>query len=207
RLARGGGESVPWFDPAEAGVRARILVLLEAPGARATGPGGPRPASSGSGMISPDNNDQSAANMWQLLHDAGVDRARDVVTWNVVGWYVGDGTRIRPVNTRDLDEARSSLTELLALLPALRAVVLLGRKAARGWKRAFPSAALPAFKAPHPSPLSLNGRPERRLQILNALEQALNAVPPQAPPRIPDRLTRESSIRGRERGPSGRWRK
>jgi len=172
RMVRGGGEAVPWFDPAEAGIDARILLLLEAPGARATGPGGPRPASGGSGLISPDNDDQSAANMWHLLREAGIDRSRDVVTWNVVSWYVGDGTRIRPVIARDMDEARGSLLELMGLLPALAVVVLLGRKASTAWRRAGVEASLPVIEAPHPSPLALNGRPHRRQAILEALLKA-----------------------------------
>ncbi len=43
RASRGRGEAVPWFDPADAGVHARVLLLYEAPGARAVGPGSPRP--------------------------------------------------------------------------------------------------------------------------------------------------------------------
>lgn len=172
RVAHGGGEAVPWFDPAEAGVRARILLLLEAPGARATGPGGPRPASAGSGIISPDNDDQSAFNMWNLLREAGIERSLDVVTWNVVGWYVGDGTRIRPVCVRDMDEARGSLCELVGLLPKLQVIVLLGRKASVAWRRAGIKSSVPILEAPHPSPLSLNGRPHRRQGILEALLEA-----------------------------------
>jgi hypothetical protein len=178
RVERGGGEAVPWFDPAEAGTRARILILLEAPGPRATGPGGPRPASAGSGIISPDNDDQSAANMWHLLREAGIERARDVVTWNVVGWYVGDGTRIRAVTVRDMDEARESLRALIRLLPNLRVVVLLGRKASRAWARAAPASGVEVVEAPHPSPRALNGRPDRRRAIFDALLSARAALRP-----------------------------
>lgn len=51
--------------------------------------------------------------MGHLLRDAGIDRGRELVTWNVVGWYVGDGSRIREVSVRDMDEARDSLRELV----------------------------------------------------------------------------------------------
>lgn len=178
RLAWGGGEAVPWFDPTEAGVAARILVLLEAPGPRATGAGGPRPASAGSGFVSSDNNDQSAANMWQLLREAGIDRGRDLATWNVVPWYVGDGSQIRAITVRDMDEARAALHELMGLLPDLRAVVLLGKKAEKAWYRASPASTLPVISAPHPSPLSLNGRPARRQEILDALVTAAGLARP-----------------------------
>ncbi len=169
RSQRGGGESVPWFDPDEGGVGARILLLLEAPGPRATGPGGPRPAAEGSGFISCDNNDQTAANLWALLDQAGVDR-REIVTWNIVPWYVGDGTAIRPVSVADLEEARPALRELLSLLPEVRVVVLLGRKAAAGWQRAGTD--LPTIEAPHPSPQAVNPRPAAWAEIRSALIEA-----------------------------------
>src|SRR3954452_19365581 len=60
RVEHGGSESVPWFDPTEAGVHARILALLEAPGPKATGAAGPRPKVKGSGFISADNDDPTA---------------------------------------------------------------------------------------------------------------------------------------------------
>jgi hypothetical protein len=62
------GDRFPDFDPTEAGVTARILLLLEAPGGKAT------MERDGSGFVSPDNNDGTAQNMWCLLRDAGVDR-------------------------------------------------------------------------------------------------------------------------------------
>jgi len=158
-----GRDDVPWFDPDEAGIGAWVLLLLEAPGRRAT-------AGRGSGFVSPDNDDPTAANLWAALAAAGVDRRREVVTWNVVPWYLGDATRIRAAAVRDLDEARPALRELLALLPHLRVAVLLGRKAAAGWRRA--GIELPALEAPHPSPQVLHIRPEARTRIAAALAGA-----------------------------------
>jgi hypothetical protein len=152
---------VPWFDPTEAGTAASILLLLEAPGGR---------SAFASGFVSPDNDDQTAENMWNLLREAGIDRARDVVTWNVVPWYVGTGTRIRPVVRDDLEEARPALNELLSLLRAIQVVVLLGRKAARGWRHI--GSELSAIEAPHPSPLSVNRYPWVRGAIRGALVEA-----------------------------------
>jgi hypothetical protein len=71
---------VPWADPDLGGVHSRILFLLESPG----------PASSaghGSGIISPDNNDQTAGRFWRLSREAGLD-PRTYISWNVVPWYV-----------------------------------------------------------------------------------------------------------------------
>ncbi|MFN8113186.1 MAG: uracil-DNA glycosylase [Solirubrobacterales bacterium] len=155
--------AIPYFDPTEAGTEARILLLLEAPGRRSA-------LDAGSGFVSSDNNDQTAENMWRLLERAEIDRSTDVVTWNVVPWYIGDGTKIRPTRSADLDEARSATQELIAMLPRLQVVVLLGKPAAKAWKAL--GFEREAIEAPHPSPLNLNTRPERREELLRALVTA-----------------------------------
>lgn len=139
-----GADRVPFFDPTEAGIESPILLLLEAPGPRATVERG------GSGFVSPDNNDGTAENMWRLLREAGVDRAREVVTWNIVPWYIGGDRKIRPADSPDLLEAAPFIEELLSLLSRLKVVVLLGRHAARGWERL--DFHLTTIEAPHPSP-------------------------------------------------------
>lgn len=96
-----GADRVPDFDPTEAGVHAPILLLLEAPGGKATRERG------GSGFVSPDNNDDTAENMWRMLLEVGVDRRREVVTWNVVPWYIGSDQRIRPAESADLVGGRA----------------------------------------------------------------------------------------------------
>lgn len=111
--------------PTEAGVEAHILMLFENPGRRAD-------AARGSGFISADNDDKSAENMWHLLREAGIDRRRDIVAWNIVPWYLGDERRIGAVRTSDIAAARPALLELLRLLPQLRVVILFGRKAQDG---------------------------------------------------------------------------
>ncbi len=155
--------AVPYFDPTEAGVEARILLLLEAPGRRAA-------LEAGSGFVSADNDDQTAANVWQLHREVGIERSRDVIAWNVVPWYIGSGTKIRAAKDSDLDEAREATRDLLSLLPNLRVVVLLGRHAARAW--AALGFELDVIEAPHPSPLSLNTSPERRQEIRRAFAEA-----------------------------------
>ena len=155
--------SIPYFDPTEAGTEASILLLLEAPGARSA-------LAAGSGFVSPDNNDQTASNMWNLLKETDIDRATRIVTWNVVPWYIGDGKKIRPALSGDLDDARSATERLLELLEHLRVVVLLGKPAARSWARL--GIELDAIQAPHPSPLNLNTRPEARDEIRQALLEA-----------------------------------
>lgn len=60
---------VPFIDPGDGGVTARILWLLKAPGPKATTQRG------GSGMISCNNNDQTAENTWRTREEAGVSRS------------------------------------------------------------------------------------------------------------------------------------
>lgn len=155
--------AIPYFDPTEAGTKARILCLFEAPGPRATPP-------AGSGFVSADNDDQTAQNMWMFLRGAEIDRGEEYVAWNVVPWYVGTGKRIRAVQTADLFEAKQANEKLLELLPAVRVVVLFGKAAARAWARI--SAPLAAIEAPHPSPRNVNSRPWVRHEIHAALIEA-----------------------------------
>jgi hypothetical protein len=74
------GAEIPYFDPADGGIAARVLLLLQAPGAKATG----------SGFVSRDNPDETAANIWAMSREVGLNRT-DCVIWNVCPWYVGVG--------------------------------------------------------------------------------------------------------------------
>ena len=158
-------DSIPWFDPTEAGVESRILRLGEAPGPGAVTERG------GSGFVSPDTNDQSASNMWSLLRDASIDRCHEIVSWNVIPWYIGSDRKIRAPRADDIRDAKAHLIEVVRLLgPNLRIVVLLGKTAAAAWR--LVGIDLPVIFAPHPSPQNLNTHPENRPKILNALRDA-----------------------------------
>jgi hypothetical protein len=172
RAQHGGDESVPWFDPTEAGVHARILALLEAPGPKATGSTGPRPKAKGSGFISADNNDRTADHVWHLLRDSGIDRAREYAAWNIVPWYVGDGRAIRSAAREDLEQARPALLELLDLMTELRVVMLLGDAAQKGWERARINRRLHVIRARHPSPQWLHRYSTARQELHDAFAQA-----------------------------------
>ena len=163
RASRGGDESIPWFDPTDAGVGARILLLLEAPGRRAT-------AKQGSGFISADNNDPTAENAWRLYREASIDRRTDVVVWNVIPWYIGTDLAVRSWTHADVAEARGAIGDLFELLTNLRVVVLMGKAAQASWDRL--GIETPVIVAPHPSPQNLNTRPQMRLEILKALVSA-----------------------------------
>jgi hypothetical protein len=60
-------QGVPYFDPADGGVNARVMLLLEAPGRMAAANSRRR----GSGLVSCNNDDESARVTIGLLRDAG----------------------------------------------------------------------------------------------------------------------------------------
>ena len=150
--ARHPERAVPDADPLDGGVRARALLLLEAPG----------PQSVATGFVSRDSPNATARNLAALIDDAGIPREA-VLLWNVVPWYVGDGRRIRPVTVRDIDEAFPSLEALLGELAALERIVLVGRKAQRVEPRL--RALRPGLEITgtwHPSAQVFNLSPRRR---------------------------------------------
>lgn len=161
--AERGADRVPDLDPTEGGIRAEVLLLLEAPGPKAA------PNRGGSGFVSADNPSPTSATLRHLLAEAGIDRTR-MATWNVVPWYLGDDRRIRAARTADLRAGRPYVTELLGLLPALRVVVLVGRSARLAWQ--LQETDVPALACPHPSPQNLAARPDARALILAALREA-----------------------------------
>lgn len=161
---------VPWFDPGDGGVNARILWLLEAPGPRATQERG------GSGIVSCNNHDGTAENTWRTRSDAGVDRV-EVVHWNVIPYYLGSDTKIRAWDRNDVAAAGPLLAELLALLPELRVVVLGGGAAQAAWSdHAPPGSDLVVIPCPHPSPTNVNTRPGSRAAIVAAWRRAAQAA-------------------------------
>jgi uracil-DNA glycosylase len=154
------GYKVPNVDPDSAGTGARILILGESPGYM-TLPG------HGSGFISVDNDDPSADNFWHLMRDVGLERD-EFIAWNVVPWYVGSTSK--HLRSADILEGQPALRAFIGLLPELRVVVPLGRKAQRGW--AMLGSDLPTFPCPHPSPLSVNRGEWVRDEIRASLREA-----------------------------------
>lgn len=157
---------VPYFDPAEAGVEARVLMLFEAPGPMANASN----ARPGSGFISVDNNDKTAENCWHGRNEAGLDKG--ALGWNIVPWYLGPAS-IHP-SASVLAQGAMELRRLLPLLPSLKAVVLAGRYAQNGWKKHVApliGSSLAVIDTWHPSPLSLN-QPSRRDDFRRELARA-----------------------------------
>lgn len=159
RAEAGSGAQVPYFDPWDGGIEATALFLLEAPGRKAVL----------SGFVSRDNPDETAKNFFELNVEAGIDRKKTVV-WNAVPWYIGDGQKIRAATPKDLEAGLRPLPRLLALLPSVDTVVLVGRKAQKA-ARQFDSGMYRIFTCPHPSPMFVNRSPGNRGKILDVLRQ------------------------------------
>lgn len=94
--------AVPDFDPMDGGVGARILFLMEKPGPMTDSD---QPGRAGSGFISCDNDDESAAATFTFVRD-------ETLIWNAIPWW-NDSIKVTP------EEWRVGLLRLEALLNLL----------------------------------------------------------------------------------------
>ena len=166
RQQKGEDFHIPLMDPFDGGINAKVLFLLEAPGAKAKS----------SGFISRDNPDPTAANIWTMIRDVGIERT-NCLLWNSVAWYVGTATRIRAVKAAEVRESADALRTLLGLLAELRCVALVGRKAQLAIatiKQARPD--LPIVEMPHPSNQNLSTRPHYRPLVLEGFRQVARLI-------------------------------
>ncbi len=127
RSADGLPAVMPYIDPMDAGIDARVLLVLEAPGPM-TNAQDVRP---GSGFISSDNADPTARNLWNARKEAGL--IDGVIIWNAVPWYLGPAQRKPTAQERAAGSV--ILRELISQLPELHTVVPLGRHAQEAWRR------------------------------------------------------------------------
>lgn len=144
---------IPNFDPGDGGIHARVLFLLEAPG----------PKAKASGFVSSNNPDPTAKNLWNLIHDAGIART-DTLIWNIVPWYVGESGHILPVNSTDIQQALPYLKELLTLLPRLKTIVLVGKRALSAEAQIRLLTSHTIMHTPHMSARVFNVWPEKKKQ-------------------------------------------
>lgn len=161
------GRLVPDLDPLDGGTGARVLLLLEKPG--------PRVARTG--LVSRDNPTGTAAALSAFLQAAGLAREETAI-WNAVpGW---NGTT--RVAAPELREGLSHLAPLLALLPRLDSVILVGARAGRAAPLLPPG--LRAIRSDHPSPQVRAAFPERWAAIPEAWAAARlsPAAAPGGPP-------------------------
>ncbi len=83
----------------------------------------------GTGFLCIENPDPTAAKLKQLLNDAGI-QPEDMVPWNAYPWFTE-----HEVSAAELELGIDPWLQLMALLPALRVIMLLGGTAQNGWKR------------------------------------------------------------------------
>lgn len=138
------GQWLPYVAPTYGGVDARLLSLFQDPGPKTR-------AGDGTGMLSVENPDNSAARYLRLLTDADID-VRETLSWNSYPWYIN-----RPPSDQELDTALPVLVRILEMLPRLEVVMLQGGTARQEWKRltlAHPEIArrVPTIATYHTSP-------------------------------------------------------
>lgn len=119
QVERKTGHPTPRADPDSGGRGARVLLLLETPSVA---------AAHGSGIVSIDNDDATAANLWRAFAETGLDRDVSLL-WNVVPWFVGTAEVGATPTAAELLLGRAWLASFLALLPRLRVLVALGGSA------------------------------------------------------------------------------
>ena len=154
---------LPHVDPADGGVEARVLLLLETPG----------PGAAPLRFVSRDNPTGTGANLRRFLGEAEIAR-RDLVIWNAVPWIVhAPGARNRAVRVGEVRDGLAMLPGFLRLLPDLRVVVLSGRVA--GMAEPVVHAARPeaaVLRMPHPSPTVVCTSPQVPARIQATLAEA-----------------------------------
>jgi hypothetical protein len=167
RIVEAGKGDVPFIDPDSGGIAARVLFLLEAPA---------RAAAHGSGMLSADNDDTTAAHVWEGYQLSGLPRDWGV-HWNAVPWYVGKQEKIRAVTPAEVVDGLEWLSELLDLLGDLRVILAMGvpaRKAVHSIGDELSSRGIDVVTTWHPSPRNYNSRPGSRADVLDAFTKAFD---------------------------------
>jgi uracil-DNA glycosylase len=162
-LRRATGRPVPDADPADGGVGARLLLLLETPG----------PTIGGTGLVSRDNPTPTGANLRRFLDGSGLARA-DTLIWNAVPFVIhAPGALNRAPRAVERDAGLALLPPLLDLLPRLSVAVLAGRFAAlAGPAVQMARPGLPVLTMPHPSPTYVCTSPAVPRRIAAVLAEA-----------------------------------
>jgi hypothetical protein len=139
----------PNFDPLDGGVNADILFLFEKPGPKTS------PEHGGSGFISQDNDDPTAEATFKFMRSGNLPRQRTLI-WNVIPGWNGK----RGIGAQEWREGVVALKGLVAILPVLRTMVLVGRKAERA-RSLLQDMPIRLLLSAHPSPVV---RASRRTQ-------------------------------------------
>jgi hypothetical protein len=123
-IAETRGVRMPYPDPADGGVDAKVLILLETPTQHPPEPG------EHPGFISVDNDTAAAEEMWRARELVSLQQGT-AMHWNIVPWYpLTEGTGPKRAETRD---GCALLLELLVLLPRLETVINCGLETQKAW--------------------------------------------------------------------------
>ncbi|MBL6079199.1 uracil-DNA glycosylase [Belnapia sp. T18] len=121
-----------------------MLFLLEKPGPMTdSSRSGVR---KGSGFISRNNDDPTAEATWHFMSEAGIPRRKTLI-WNVIPWWNGT----IDIKRDEHEQGLQATARLIELLPKLRGVVLVGKKAGRA-QPFLAGKGLYIATSPHPSP-------------------------------------------------------
>jgi hypothetical protein len=118
RSELGPGVGVPYFDPMDGGVEAKVLTVLETPGPKAVG----------TNFVSQNNPDPTAKNVFQALREEGIRREK-VVLWNIVPWNLSTPFENQNAHDQEVWRGLPYLKRVIRLLPRLTDIVLCGGKA------------------------------------------------------------------------------
>lgn len=120
------GFSVPYIAPHYGASTAVILALSSNPGPQASG-------TKGSGMLSRENNDGSAARMGVIYETVALTDDQ-IVPWNAYPWHVHE-THPNGLPNNLIDDGLDALKRVLALHPNIQAIVAHGGDAHRSVKQ------------------------------------------------------------------------
>ncbi|WP_280505081.1 uracil-DNA glycosylase, partial [Nocardia farcinica] len=121
-LVEESGEWMPYVAPVLGGTNARLLTLFRDPGPKTR-------VDKGSGMLSPENDDQSAERFLTFFEESGL-AAGELMTWNTYPWYLN-----RKPSAAEVDRGLEPLARVIALLPELAVVMAHGLDAQNAWRR------------------------------------------------------------------------
>lgn len=157
---------VPRFDPNDGGIGARVLFLFEKPGPMTD------QRKKGSGIISRDNDDQTARAISDFMNKADINR-KDTILWNIIPLW----NQVRLIRAEEMKIGITLLEDLLeSVLQNVKVIVLVGRQAQRATNainKRFPGR-YTILTSAHPSPIVHARFPERWDNIPNEWRQVHN---------------------------------
>jgi len=107
QMAGDTGKKIPYFDPFDGGVNAKLLFILYKP----------QNGAEGSNIVSMDNDDPAAETTFHAFGEAGIPRS-DIALWNIIPWFDG---------TDDYSKGKQLLKLVLPLIPDVKTLVFAGK--------------------------------------------------------------------------------